>query len=85
MYRLLRFLLDPPSTAGSGKRRYLKMGMLNEIRNKACLFSYFCSASVHVSVKFNRINVIFFPIRIENVSSMQGMIRWTENVPYNNL
>lgn len=84
MYCLVRLFLNFRSTEGSRKRRHLQVGVLNEIRNKASLFC-FCSASVHASVKLYRVNVRLFPIRIENVSSMQRMVRATEHFPYNNL
>lgn len=85
MYCLVRLFLNFGSTEGSRKRKHLQVGVLNEIRNKASLFFCFCSASVHASVKLHRVNVRVFPIRIENVSSMQRMLRATEHFPYNNL
>lgn len=84
MYCLVRLFLNFGSTEGRRKRKHLQVGVLNQIRNKASSFC-FCSASVHSSVKLNRVNVRVFPIRIENVSSMQRMLRATEHFPYNNL
>ena len=49
------------------------------------MFFYFCSASVHASVKLHRVNARFFPIKIENVSTMQRMVKGTERFSYNNL
>lgn len=60
------------------------MGVLNKIRNKAYLFFCCFSASIHASVKVHRVNVRLFPIRIENVSSMQRMMRGIEHFPCNN-
>lgn len=85
MFCLVKLFPDSWSTGSSGKRRHFQVGVLNEIRNKACLFFCFCPASVHASVKLYRVNVRLFPIRIENVSPMQRMVRGTENFPCNNL
>lgn len=75
MYCLVRLLPNSQSSGGSGKRGDLQVDMLNETRNKACLFFYFFYASVHVSVKLYKINVRFSSVGVENVSPMQRMVR----------